>query len=117
VHEGAADPITADKDAKLLRLLKWLDDMPLLRKHKLLIFTQYADTARYLYAHLAPKLKGVEFADSHRDDLDGVVKRFAPIAKQGAKRESPWAAHSRAGCHGRSLRRAEPPRRGLHREL
>jgi superfamily II DNA or RNA helicase len=79
-------PITPDKDAKLQRLLQWLDDEPLLRSHKLLIFTQYIDTARYLTEQL--KRAGIrppaaiEQADSTRDDLQTLVNRFAPIANE-----------------------------------
>ena len=44
---GHVEPITPAKDAKLQRLLKWSDEEPLLRSHKLLIFTQYIDTSHY----------------------------------------------------------------------
>jgi superfamily II DNA/RNA helicase len=81
-----AAPITPEKDAKLQRLLKWLDDEPLLRTHKLLIFTQYIDTAQYLTEQLrAAKIRPpetIEHADSTRDDLQTLVTRFAPIANE-----------------------------------
>jgi superfamily II DNA/RNA helicase len=80
------EPITPDKDAKLQRLLKWLDDEPLLRSHKLLIFTQYIDTAQYVTQQLrAAKVRPpetIEHADSSRDDLQTLVTRFAPIANE-----------------------------------
>lgn len=78
----AADPITPDKDAKLQKLLQWIDERSLAGQHKLLIFTQFADTARYLYRHLAPIFKSVEVADSSHNNLDSIVKRFAPIANK-----------------------------------
>jgi superfamily II DNA/RNA helicase len=79
-------PITPDKDAKLQRLLKWLDDEPLLRTHKVLIFTQYIDTGQYITKQLrAAKIRPsetIEHADSSRDDLQTLVARFAPIANE-----------------------------------
>ena len=76
----AVVPITAKQDAKLQRLIKWLDEEPLLRQHKLLIFTQFTDTGVYLRDHLRGKFKNLEFANSQRDDLDKIVRRFAPVA-------------------------------------
>ena len=79
-------PITPDKDAKLQRLLEWLDAEPLLRLHKLLIFTQYIDTAHYLTEQLkCAKIRPpetIEYADSSRSDLQSLVDRFAPIANE-----------------------------------
>ncbi len=47
------EPITPAKDAKLQTLKKRLTEVPL-QKGKRLIFTQYADTARYLFENLNP---------------------------------------------------------------
>jgi superfamily II DNA/RNA helicase len=71
---------TPARDAKLQRLIKWLDDESLLRQHKLLIFTQFSDTGGYLYKNLHKKYRNLEFADSNRTDLASVIRRFAPIA-------------------------------------
>lgn len=80
------EPITPDKDAKLQRLLHWLDEEPLIRSHKLLVFTQYIDTAKYLTgqlrAHKVRPAETIEDADSSRDDLQTLVSRFAPIANE-----------------------------------
>jgi superfamily II DNA/RNA helicase len=75
------EPITAAEDAKLQTLEKRLAAAPL-KEGKRLIFTQYADTARYLFENLNPGAK--------RDDIDviysgdkskaRVVGRFAPKA-------------------------------------
>jgi len=46
-------PITPPKDAKLQKLKAVLNKMPL-KEGKRLIFTQYADTASYLYENLNP---------------------------------------------------------------
>jgi len=74
-------PITPEQDTKLQTLKARLSKKPL-RDGKRLIFTQYADTARYLYENLNP--------DGTRDDIDvifsgdkskaRVVGRFAPKA-------------------------------------
>jgi len=75
------EPITPDQDAKLQTLKSRLAKKPL-KDGKRLIFTQYADTARYLFDNLNPGAK--------RDDIDvifsgdkskiRVVGRFAPKA-------------------------------------
>ena len=75
------EPITPEQDAKLQKLKECLGKKPL-KDGKRLIFTQYADTARYLYENLNPGGK--------RDDIDviysgdkskmRVVGRFAPKA-------------------------------------
>lgn len=74
-------PISPEKDNKLQTLKKRLRETPL-KDGKRLIFTQYADTARYLFENLNP--------DGKRDDIDviysgdkskaRVVGRFAPKA-------------------------------------
>jgi hypothetical protein len=79
-------PITPTQDAKLQTLLALLDRSPLDRG-KRLIFTQYADTAQYLYENLDP--------DGSRDDVEviygqdknrpHIVGRFAPRANPSAR--------------------------------
>ena len=78
---GLVNPITPDRDAKLQTLKDRLSESPL-RDGKRLIFTQYADTARYLFDNLNP--------NSEHDDIDVIfsgdrskeraVGRFAPRA-------------------------------------
>ena len=78
---GLVNPITPDQDAKLQTLKDGLSESPL-RDGKRLIFTQYADTARYLFENLNP--------NTERDDIDVIfsgdkskeraVGRFAPKA-------------------------------------
>ncbi len=75
------EPIRPENDAKLQTLKEKLADEPL-RSGKRLVFTQYADTARYLHENLNPGGK--------RDDVDVIfsgdkskaraVGRFAPRA-------------------------------------
>jgi hypothetical protein len=67
-------------DDKLSALVKLLTNDPILSKHKVLIFTEFADTARYLKTQLELRgLTGVEQVDSaaKRDRAD-VIRRFAP---------------------------------------
>ncbi|MBI3392580.1 MAG: helicase [Nitrospirae bacterium] len=74
-------PITPDKDAKLQMLKKRLADKPL-RGAKRLIFTQYADTAKYLFANLNSDGKDaeVEVIFSGDKSKERIVGRFAPRA-------------------------------------
>jgi superfamily II DNA/RNA helicase/HKD family nuclease len=74
-------PITPDKDNKLQTLKKWLKEKPL-KDGKRLIFTQYADTARYLFDNLNPggKRNDIEVIYSGDKSKARVVGRFAPKA-------------------------------------
>jgi len=73
------EPISPDQDAKLQTLKKRLAEPPL-RDGKRLIFTQYADTARYLYENLNPggKRDDIEVIYSTDKSKARVVGRFAP---------------------------------------
>ncbi|MGD0487650.1 MAG: helicase-related protein [Syntrophorhabdales bacterium] len=75
------EPISPEKDAKLRTLKARLADKPL-KGAKRLIFTQYADTARYLYANLNPgdRLPDVEVIYSGDKSKARIVGRFAPKA-------------------------------------
>ena len=74
-------PITPEQDAKLQTLKAWLDRPPLC-DGKRLIFTQYADTARYLYDQLDPEdnRPEIEVIYSSSKSKADVVGRFAPRA-------------------------------------
>lgn len=78
------EPITPEQDTKLQTLKDWLKK-PELKNKKRLIFTQYEDTAKYLYDNLNP--------DGSKQDIDVIysssgkskallVNRFAPKANQ-----------------------------------
>jgi hypothetical protein len=75
------EPITPEKDAKLQRLKEELNKKPL-KEGKRLIFTQYADTARYLFDNLNPQGKkaDIEVIFSGDKSKARVVGRFAPKA-------------------------------------
>ncbi len=73
--------LTPDTDDKLARLVKRLNDD--LAGHKVAIFTEFRDTARYLHQELRSrcdlKPEQIEEIDSTRDiDREEVIKRFAP---------------------------------------
>ena len=74
-------PITPEKDAKLQTLKKRLAERPL-KGAKRLIFTQYADTAKYLSANLNPdgKHQDIEVIFSGDKSKEKIVGRFAPKA-------------------------------------
>jgi HKD family nuclease/superfamily II DNA or RNA helicase len=74
-------PITPDKDDKLQKLKEVLDKKPL-KDGKRLIFTQYADTARYLFDNLNPQGKRADIDVIFSGDKSKakVVGRFAPKA-------------------------------------
>ena len=79
-------PITPDKDAKLQRLKEELQKKPL-KDGKRLIFTQYADTARYLFNNLNPGAKQADIDVIYSGDKSKakVVGRFAPRANREYK--------------------------------
>ncbi len=75
------EPITPDQDAKLQKLKQYLDKARE-KGGKQLIFTQYADTARYLAENLNParKRSDIEVIYSGDKDKARIVGRFAPKA-------------------------------------
>jgi hypothetical protein len=75
------DPITPSLDAKLQTFKKRLDEVPL-HQGKRLIFTQYADTARYLFENLNPggSREDIDVIYSGDKSKARIVGRFAPQA-------------------------------------
>jgi len=75
------DRIPPEKDAKLQTLFRELEKAPL-NNGKRLIFTQYADTAQYLFDNLNPngKEKYIEVIYSGDKSKERVIGRFAPKA-------------------------------------
>lgn len=80
-------PITPDKDDKLQTLKRWLytgvEGHPPLTAGKCLIFTQYADTAQYLYEQLNPNDQDPRYAVIYSQsglNKSEIVARFAPKA-------------------------------------
>ena len=75
-HTQQFTPVQDDKVQKLIRLLKSKD----LAQRKVLIFTEFADTARYLERQLSNAgILGVSQIDSAtKTDRTEVIKRFSP---------------------------------------
>ena len=75
------EPISPEQDDKLQTLKRRLKEAPF-RNGKRLIFTQYADTARYLFENLNPegKYKDIEVIYSGDKSKARAVGRFAPIS-------------------------------------
>jgi superfamily II DNA/RNA helicase len=66
-------------DDKLKALVNLLSKDRVLKKYKLLIFSEFADTARYLHRQLVEAgIEGVEQIDSSKKDRGDVIRRFAP---------------------------------------
>jgi len=78
-------PLKPGKDDKLQTLLRWLAGKELSSKplkvkdSKILIFSQYAETARYLYDNLK-SLGHVTWIHSDTKNRLGIIRRFAPKA-------------------------------------
>ena len=73
--------VKPERDDKLKALIKLLKTDPVLKKEKLLIFTEFADTARYLEQELqAAGIAGVHRIDggSSQQQRSEVIRRFAP---------------------------------------
>lgn len=67
-------------DQKLITLKNLLETDPVLKKEKVLIFSEFAETARYLKQHLqSAGVQGVEQIDSGTATARGeIIRRFAP---------------------------------------
>jgi len=76
------EPITPDKDAKLQELLNGLKKGIPQKRKKVLIFSQYADTAQYLYANINPggKRKDIESIFGTDKSKARMAERFSPLA-------------------------------------
>lgn len=67
-------------DDKLRALVRLLKSDPVLKRHKVLVFTEFAETARYLKQQLdAAGISGAEQIDSMSNKNRGeIIRRFAP---------------------------------------
>jgi len=67
-------------DDKLAQLVKLVRTDPVLKQHKVLIFTEFMDTARYLKQQLdAAGITGVDEVDGDvKRDRGEIIKRFSP---------------------------------------
>ena len=78
---GRLKGMVPEKDTKLQRLMGLLTTDPLLSRHKVVIFSEFRDTARYLAQALqAAKLRDFQQIDStSKVDRLEVIRRFAPF--------------------------------------
>lgn len=79
------DPATDDK---LQTLIDLMQTHPVLKKHKVLIFTEYQDTARYLEREL--KAAGIEplmQVDGQKHNAGEAVHAFSPYYNEGSSKE------------------------------
>jgi len=71
-----------EKDDKLQQLINVLKNEPLIKGQKVLIFSEFRDTARYLHRQLkVAGIKNMEQIDSGRniENREEIIKRFAPF--------------------------------------
>ena len=73
------EPITPKKDSKLQGILSLLKEKPL-KDTKVLIFSEYEDTAKYLYGNLNPgdKWENIKVIYGNDPNKGRVVARFSP---------------------------------------
>jgi superfamily II DNA or RNA helicase len=76
-------------DDKLRALVKILKTDPALKKHKVLIFTEYMATARYLQQQLEEAgITGVDEVDSStKRDRGDIIRQFAPYYNESSSAE------------------------------
>ena len=87
--EHLAD-ITPAKDDKLRSLIQLLKNDSVLKKEKLILFTEFADTARYLENELKEAgIKGIWKIDggSSQRQRSDVIRRFSPYYNESSSRE------------------------------
>ena len=76
-----AAKVKPERDDKLKALIKLLKTDPVLKREKVLLFTEFSDTARYLEQELRKsKIAGVYRIDgsSSQAHRSGVIRRFSP---------------------------------------
>lgn len=77
------------QDLKLKKLIQLLSKDPVLSKHKVLIFSEFGDTARYVARQLEDAgIDGVEQIDSGtKGDRATIIQRFAPYYNESSSAE------------------------------
>jgi len=80
-HDSPGTLVDPIRDAKLQCLIHALRTEPLMQGQKILIFTEFRDTARYLYRQLKEAgIANLEQIDSGRnvDNREEIIRRFSP---------------------------------------
>lgn len=83
------EKFTPEQDNKLQSLIKLLKSDPVLKKNKVLIFSEFMATARYLKRELsAAGIEGVDEVDSSSKAERGeTIKRFAPYYNESSSKK------------------------------
>ncbi|MDD5268353.1 MAG: helicase-related protein [Methylococcales bacterium] len=87
---GLLAEVKPERDDKLKALIKLLKTDRLLKKQKLILFTEFADTARYLERELnRAKLTGIHRIDggSSQKQRSDVIRRFSPYYNESSSDE------------------------------
>ena len=86
---GKLEDFKPSQDKKLRELVKLLNNDRVLQKHKVMIFTEYMDTARYLKRQLIEEgIDGVAEIDSAvKDDRGEIIERFSPYYNESSSGE------------------------------
>jgi superfamily II DNA or RNA helicase/HKD family nuclease len=85
------------QDKKLTALKQLLKSDPILKEHKCLIFTEFMDTAKYVYQQLLEEgYADIEEIDSttNGDGRELLIKRFSPYYNESSSGELARAGHS-----------------------
>jgi len=71
------------KDTKIKRLIEIIEKKQMSDNKKVLIFTTYSDTAKYLFEELKKHFAKIECVtgDSNNKEIDIILKKFSPISK------------------------------------
>jgi superfamily II DNA/RNA helicase len=77
------------QDKKLGKLINLLQKDTVLSKHKVIIFTQFTDTARYIYAQIKEAgIEGIAQIDSGtKGNRSELIKRFSPFYNDSSSSE------------------------------
>ena len=85
-----AGEVQPERDDKLRALIKLLKTDPVLKREKVILFSEFADTARYLKQQLsAAGITGLEQIDgsSSQTQRSDVIRRFAPYYNESSSAE------------------------------
>lgn len=89
--------VKPERDDKLKALIKMLKNDKVLKREKVLIFTEFADTARYIEQQVKKAdITGVERIDggSSQKQRSGVIRRFSPYYNESSSAEVAEAGES-----------------------
>ncbi|GBU23872.1 hypothetical protein R83H12_00491 [Fibrobacteria bacterium R8-3-H12] len=73
------------KDTKLNKLVEIIKNKQKKNNQKVLVFTTYSDTAKYLFEELKKHFARTECVtgDSNNKEIDAILKKFSPMSKNG----------------------------------